>query len=223
MIGRVPRHRSPADDVDPGSLFVFIPGALASGLLASIALLLADAVRKLRGDTGARRRVRLTSAALSEEIRTGAGASRSVAAGLRPRPVYGITAGVALGIAIAVAPGATWNFLDPGGYISDIAWMWALSMLGVLVCLTAGIQLMRVAPEWLPIWALAATLGLVARFAFGPESASTRYTIMAISVSAGALVTALTWRLRRRRQLIDIPPASRALLAATPLGRTADR
>lgn len=223
MIGRARHHRSYADDVDPNGLFVFIPGALASGFLVSVALLLADASRKIRGTTGSRRRVRLTSVVLSEEIRTGADASRSVATGLRPRWVYGITGAAMLGVAIAVAPGATWNFLDPHGYISHIAWMWALSLLGVLVFLMAGINIMRVVPEWIPVSALFATLGLVARFALGPESAPVRYTVIAVGATAGGLVAALTWRLRRRRESIDIPPASRALVAATPLGRIADR
>ncbi len=68
MIGRVPRHTSLGDDVDPGGLFVFIPGAMASGFLISLGLLAGDAFRRVRGDAGTDRRVMITGAAVADEV-----------------------------------------------------------------------------------------------------------------------------------------------------------
>jgi hypothetical protein len=150
MIGRVPRHTALGDGVDPDVLSVFIPGALASGFLISMGLLIGDAFRKVRGDTGADRRVMHTGAAVSDEVRSGAGASRQTDSGLRPRWVYGVVSGLSLGLVLAVVPGATWNFLNPGGYISDISWIWVLSLLVVLGFAVIGVQTLRIAPEWLP-------------------------------------------------------------------------
>ena len=220
MIGRVPRHRSLADDVDPDRLSVFIPGAIASGFLISIGLLVGDALRKIRGGKGIERRVMLTGHALSDEIRGGAGAARSNAAGLRSRHVYGITGAVSLGLAVGTVPGASWNFLNPVGYIGDIGSIWALSMLSVVVFTTVGVLAMRLAPEWLPIFFLAMGVVLVGRFAFGNESAEVRLIVIVASAAVASILAAATWRLRRLRHVVDVPPATRRLLASTPLGRT---
>ncbi|MFQ5555039.1 MAG: hypothetical protein ACE5GC_06685 [Acidimicrobiia bacterium] len=220
MIGRVRKHRSFTDDVDPDRLSVFIPGAIASGFLISIGLLVGDALRKIRGGAGIRRRVMLTGDALADEIRGGAGAARANATGLRPRAMYGITGSVFLGLAVGAIPGASWNFLNPVGYIENIAWIWAVSMLSVVVFVPLGVLAIRLAPEWLPIFFLAMGAILVIRFAIGSESAEVRILVIALSAAVSALTAALTWKLRRLRHVVDVPPAARRLLASTPLGRT---
>jgi len=146
MIGRPRNYRSFVDDVDPGALHVFIPGALASGFLISVAMLIGDALRRIRGDAVSERRITITSAALAEEIRSGPGGARSVATGLRARWVYGVVGGSSLGLALAVIPGATWNFLNPIGYIDHIGWIWAVSLLLVIPLVTVG----RTRCVWLP-------------------------------------------------------------------------
>ncbi len=217
MIGRIPRHTSLGDDVDPGGLFVFIPGAMASGFLISVGLLIGDAFRKMRGDAGADRRVMITGAAVADEVRAGAGASRRTESGLRPRPLYGAVGAVSLTLVVATVPGATWNFLNPTGYISDIGWIWAVSMLIALGFVVLGVQALRLAPEWVPIVVAAIGIGFVARFAFGGEPAIVKNSLMVSGLTVAAIGTGATWRLRSKRGLVDVPPTVRPILTRTPL------
>jgi hypothetical protein len=219
MIGRVPRHTSLGDDVDPGGLFVFIPGALASGFLISIGLLVGDAFRKLRGSAGTDRRVRHTGAAVADEVRAGSGASRRTTSGLRPRPVYGVVGGIAIALVVAVVPGATWNFMNPEGYIADIGWVWAVSLLAVFGFAVVGIQTLRLAPEWLPVIIAAIGVGFALRFALGGEPLILRSVLILSGLVAAMIGAAATWRLRGRRDRTDIPPTVRPILTRTPLTR----
>lgn len=222
MIGRARHHHGWADDVDPFVLRVFIPGALASGFLVSVGLLLGDALRKLRGDGAARRRVALAGAALAEEVRCGAGAGRRSSAGLRPRAVYGVVGLASMGLVAGVAPGAAGNFLAPGGYLSDISWIWAASTLGALAFAAVGVQTLRVAPEWVPVTVGIVGAGVLVRFTLGPEPVGTRLAVIAVVGVVAPVLAAATWRLRGRRGRTDVPPSVRALLAATPLGAPVD-
>jgi hypothetical protein len=217
MIGRVPRHKSLGDDVDPGGLFVFIPGALVGGFLISMGLLIGDAVRKLRGTAGIERRVRHTGAAVADEVRAGAGAARLTESGLRPRPVYGAVAGISFALVLLVIPGATWNFLNPGGYISDIAWIWAISMVLVLVFAILGVQTLRLAPEWLPVILGALGIAFAVRFMLGNELVIDRTTLIISGFLLGAIGVVSTWRMRRHLNRVDVPPSVRPLLTRTPL------
>jgi len=219
VIGRVPKHVTLGDQVDPGGLFVFIPGALASGFLISVGLLVGDAVRKLRGSAGIDRRVRHTGAAVADEIRAGAGAARRTGAGLRPRAVYGSVSGVSFALVVLVLPGATWNFLNPGGYIQNVGWIWAISMLLALGFAILGVQTLRLAPEWLP-WIIAALgVGLALRFALGNEPAGNRTVLVVFGLVVAIVGPAATWRLRKRSDRIDVPPSARPILTRTPLSR----
>ncbi len=219
MIGRVPRHTSLGDDIDPDVLSVFIPGALASGFLISIGLLIGDAFRKVRGDAATDRRVTHTGAAVSDEVRSGAGASRQTRSGLRPRPVYGLVSLISLTLVVAVVPGATWNFLNPGGYISDIGWIWAVSLLLVLGFAILGVQTLRLAPEWTPFVIAALGLGLAVRFALGGESPTLRYVLIVTGLVVATVGVASTWRMREHRNRTDVPPSARPILTRTPLAR----
>jgi hypothetical protein len=218
VIARARRHRSRADEVDPFALHVFIPGALASGFLVSIGLLVGDAMRRVRGDGATRRRVTVTGAALADEVRRGSGAAQATAVGLRPRRVYGIVGALALALVVGVVPGASWNFLAPGGYISDIAWIWALSMMAVLAILVVTVQALRLAPEWVPVAVALVGAGVVARFALGPEAGNVRLGAVAGAAVVTPLAVLATWHLRRRLGRIYVPASVRPLLAGTPLG-----
>jgi hypothetical protein len=219
MIGRVPRHTSLGDDVDPDTLSVFIPGALASGFLISIGLLVGDAFRKVRGNAGTERRVKHTGAAVADEVRAGAGASRRTGSGLRPRPVYGLVSAISFALVVAVIPGASWNFINPEGYISDIGWIWAASLLLVFGFLVLGIQTLRLAPEWLPIIIVTIGVGFALRFALGGEPVVLKDVLVVSGLATAAVGAAATWRLRRRRNLTDVPPSVRPLLTRSPLAR----
>lgn len=219
MIGRVPRHTSLGDGVEPGGLFVFIPGALAGGFLISVGLLIGDAMRKLRGDTGIERRVRHTGAAIADEVRAGAGASRQTESGLRPRAVYGVVSGFSFALVVLVVPGATWNFLNPEGYIQNVGWIWAVSMLLVIGFLILGIHTLRLAPEWLPGIIAALGAGFALRFAFGSEPVVNRTVLIVFGLFVAIVGSALTWRKRDRSDRTDVPPSVRPILTRTPLSR----
>jgi hypothetical protein len=219
MIGRVPRHTSLGDDVDPDTLSVFIPGALASGFLISIGLLVGDAFRKVRGDAGTDRRVRHTGAAVADEVRTGADASRRTRSGLRPRPVYGVVSAISFALVIIVVPGATWNFVNPEGYISDIGWIWAVSLLLVLGFMVLGFQTLRLAPEWLPVIIAVIGVGFALRFTLGGEPVILRSVLIVSGLVAATVGAASTWRMRERRSRTDVPPSVRPILTRSPLTR----
>lgn len=214
MIGRVPRHRSVADDVDPWQLHVFIPGALASGLLVSVGLMVGDLIRRLRGDHGIRRMVEMTAAAAAAEIRDGLDAPRHVRSGLRAPAVYGVAASASLGIAIAVVPGATWNFFNPRGYISGLAWIWALSLLGAIVFVALGVQMLRLAPLWTPVFVALTGIGLTLRIAWAAGAAA---SILGTGIAVTVVVTEVSRRLGRGTA--GVPAGVRPLLARSPLGR----
>ena len=219
MIGRVPRHTSFADEIDPGGLYVFIPGALAGGFLISMGLLIGDAIRKVRGDIGTERRVAHTGAAVADEVRFGAGASRQTGSGLRPRWVYGVVSALSFGLVLLVIPGATWNFLNPGGYISNISWIWVVSMILALGFAILGLQTLSLAPEWLPVIFGLLGLGFAFRWLFGVDPVIDRPLLIVFGLVAGGLGSALTWRRRRLREHTDVPPSVRPVLTRTPLSR----
>ena len=220
MIGRVPRHTSLGDDIDPGGLFVFIPGAIASGFLISLGLLAGDAYRGIRGDSGNKRRIASSSAVVADEIRFGAGAGRGANHGLRRPAAYGVVSLTAFALVLLGIPGATWNFVNPVGYISDIGWIWALSMLLIVGFAVVGFQSLRIAPQWLPLIVILLGLGIAARFAVGSESDTLRISLVLVGVVTMAVGAVLQWRSRTPGREIDVPPSVRPLLARTPLSRT---
>jgi len=220
MIGRVPKHTSLGDDVDPGGLFVFIPGAIASGFLISVGLLIGDAFQRVRGTVGMDRRIQGAAAVVADECRDGAGAGRKTPYGLRHRWVYGVVSLLSFTLVALGVPGVTWNFLNPVGYIADIGWIWAISVLLVMAFGVLGVQSLRLAPEWLPLIVAALGLGLSTRFLFGSEPNGLRAVLVVIGLVIAVVGTAATWSARRRRGTIDVPPSVRPLLARTPLARS---
>ncbi len=220
MIGRVPRHTALGDDIDPGGLFVFIPGAIASGFLISLGLLAGDAYRGVRGDSGNKRRVSISGAVIADEVRDGAGAGRSATHGLRSPAVYGVVGLVSFALVALGIPGATWNFLNPVGYISDIGWIWALSLLLIIGFGIVGFQTLRLAPRWLPFTVIVLGLGTTVRFLIGRESDALRAGLVVFGVLVMAVGALSAWRYRRRVIASDVPPSVRPLLVRTPLART---
>jgi len=198
MIGRVPRHTSLGDGIDPNGLFVFIPGAIASGFLISLGLLAGDAYRGVRGDSGNQRRIRN---------------------GLRRSAVYGVVGLASFGLVTLGIPGATWNFFNPVGYISDIGWIWALSLLLIGGFAVLGVQTLRLAPRWHSITVVFLGLGIAARFAVGNESGPLRAGLIVLGVVVVAAGAGFAWRARAIRRGVDVPPSVRPLLARTPLAR----
>lgn len=156
---------------------------------------------------------------MADEIRAGPGASRQTESGLRPRWVYGAVAGISLGLVILVIPGATWNYLNPGGYIQNVGWIWAVSMLGAIGFLTLGVQTIRLAPEWLPGIIAALGVGFAVRFAFGSEPAVNRTALIGLGLLIVIAGIVMAWLIRGRHNRTDVPPSVRPLLTRTPLSR----
>jgi len=198
-------------------LAVFVPGALAGGLLVSIALLVGDLVRRVRGDRSSRRAVDIAASATADEVRFGHGCSRAAGQGLRDGFVYGIVALVSLAIVVLVVPGAVWNFLDEGGYLSDIGWILAVSLLAVGALAVVGVVALRLAPAWAPILAAMIGVGAVVRLAAGPEEFDVALVVVVgLAVTAVVVAFAYWWS---RRVAPGVPAWTRPMLRACPLGR----
>ena len=215
MTGHPRRHRIWVDDVDPDGLNVFIPGAVASGFLISMVLLIGDAIRNLTGGTGRLRRVKVTASAIAADVRAGPGHDRKIREGLRDDRVYGLIASLSLAVAVIAIPGATWNFLNPDGYIRQISWLWVLSMLGSLFLLALGVQVMRLVPDWLPRFLGVAGVAFTVRFAILVD-AGTIPIVLAVGLGVSALLVRVSWRFRDIEP--TVPPSVRNLAARTPLG-----
>jgi hypothetical protein len=155
----------------------------------------------------------------ADEIRDGAGAGRRASHGLRQPAVYGIVSLFAFALVLLGIPGATWNFVNPVGYISDIGWIWALSMLLIVGFAVVGFHSLRLAPEWLPLIVVALGLGVTVRFAIGSESSTLRIGSIIVGVVTMAVGGTLAWRSRTQSREVEVPPSVRPLLARTPLSR----
>jgi hypothetical protein len=198
---------------------VFVPGALAGGLLVSLGLLGADLFAKVRGDSGARRAVTTTAAVAAADVRFGHGASLQVTTGLRNRTSYALVALLAGALIALAIPGTAWNYLNPGGYISDIGWIWAVSLLVVIALGVVAAVALRLAPGFAPVLALVIGVGSIARFTIGPEDAPLDLVLgLGIPVTLMATVGAVVWARKARP---GVPTWTRPLLRSTPLGQPA--
>ncbi len=198
-------------------LAVFVPGALAGGLLVSIGLLVADGVARLRGDRAALRSTAVRAEAIAADVRHGHGAAASLGTARRSRSTYRLVALVTWGLVALAVPGATWNFFNPGGYISDISWMWVTSALATTAVGVVAVTAVRLQPDAAPLAALAIGLGGIVRFAVGPEG----FPPVVVAL-VGTVATASAWVVARRwqrRRPSGLPAAAVPLLARTALGR----
>lgn len=157
----LPPSRPPdlLDGLEPGHPHVFVPGLMGAGVLLSLGLLVSDAVQRVRGDAGARREVQLGAWFITRDVTRSVhrDADLDPALGLRSRRTYAVLAVLVLGLGIYGLIGSTWNYLNPvdDGWVEDIAWVYALSLLAVVAMLCIGGLLLRIAwtyPE-VPPWA----------------------------------------------------------------------
>jgi hypothetical protein len=169
---------------------VFVPAIMSVGLLFSIASLLDDLFRW--GSRRARdRRVRFESAAVARTIVDPTAPLTEDETVQPPRLAYLLWGMVLLGAACYVAVGSMANYLRAGGYVSDIAWLLAVSLvLAAAVGFMGGVVAM-VYLSW-PARP-AGTHGVLRRLPFvtptsGAETHPSPATTFAIGLSAGAVL-----------------------------------
>ncbi len=119
------------DDLgDPGGLRIFVPSIMGAGILASVAVLVADAVRALNPRRKpARRRavVQRRALGLVLPLAEAIGVSPPLLAPprrrLRSRRFYAAASVVSIALSVYVAVGSTANYLRAGGYVEGVLWL----------------------------------------------------------------------------------------------------
>ncbi len=140
------------DLADPATLRVFVPSIMGAGILASVAVLLADAVRAVnprrraaRRQAGLRRRALALVVPLAEAIGVPPPSLPPLRRRLRSRRCYAGVALVSVSLSIYIAIGSTENYLRAGGYLEGVLWVEVLALsaaafffvLGVLASVVA--------------------------------------------------------------------------------------
>ena len=155
----IPRHTRWIDDTEKGTN-VFVPSIMGVGVLLSLGILVADGINKVRGDRGKRRERELIAGYLAGDVLSSVHDDESSGhgtRGLRRRWTYVLNSLVFVGIAIYGLIGSIWNYINPvdDGWVEDIAWVWAVSLLAVFGLLSLGLLLGYIAlvfptvPPWL--------------------------------------------------------------------------
>lgn len=147
-------RRDPWLDADVDRFGIFVPAIMSAGLLFSVVTLLRDALHSRR-HRHRDRRLHIAAAAIADHVATGREASASLDQALRPRIAYLVTSLTCLFVAVYVVIGAIGNYGKPGGYVSDIAWLLALSLLSglLLLWLAVGSGLLFARFPETPAWA----------------------------------------------------------------------
>ncbi len=158
-MNRPGRHEDWFADADITRAQIFVPAIMGAGILISVITLMRDALRA-KTWRGRARRVALEGHATAHHVLTGEPAVLALTAGVRPRVSYLLSAVSCLAIAAYVGIGATANYLRPGGYVADIVWLWAVSLVvtaalgGVgMACAVAFVRWPRLARWQLPLLA----------------------------------------------------------------------
>ena len=155
----VPRHATWIDDTENGTN-VFVLSIMGVGVLLSLGILVADGINKVRGDRGKRRERELIAGYLAGDVLSSVHDDESSGhgtRGLRRRWTYVLNSLVFVGIAIYGLIGSFWNYINPidDGWVEDIAWVWAVSLIAVFGLLSLGLLLGYIAlvyptvPPWL--------------------------------------------------------------------------
>jgi membrane-associated phospholipid phosphatase len=132
-------------------LGIFVPAVMSVGLLFWIVSEATELVRN-RGERVREQRARIAGAAVADEV---VGHSSDEPRGLRQRPVY-LMIGLTLVVTAAyVVIGSVANFVRPGGYVSDVAWLLALAAGVATVAVGYGATALVVFASWPtpPAWA----------------------------------------------------------------------
>lgn len=131
-------RRDPWGDADIDRFGIFVPAIMSAGLVFSILTLLRDAVHGRR-HRHRDRRIEIAGAAIAGHVTTGAAAGTALERVLRPRSAYLLTALTCIAAAVYVVIGALVNYRQDGGYVADIAWLLALSLVTGMLLLWLGV------------------------------------------------------------------------------------
>lgn len=133
-----------------------VPAVLAAGIVFSAVVVVRDRIEHFIG--GGRRRAidaaeierNLSQVIDGEDCSLGtgravdaSGTGASVENGGPLRRSVVLASAAALGIAAYITPGAFFNYLRPGGYLSEIAWILTLSMIAAVIAGAIGLVLGR--------------------------------------------------------------------------------
>jgi hypothetical protein len=150
------------DDVGGGqSLQVFVPSIMGVGILASVAILVADGLRRVnprRSDARRRTLVSRRAHAIVAPVTTLLGVPAPVPPPirrrLRSRRFYAELFMISAAMSLYVGIGSTANYLRPGGYLQGVLWMQvvataaSLFFLGIGVVALALVVRYPAAPRW---------------------------------------------------------------------------
>ena len=127
-----PPHDPPADEG------VFVPAVMGAGLLFSVLVIVRDWLDRILGGERRRQSAAAQARLLAHHVVHGDGASDGQADLARRRRILGTLAGLSLGLAAYLVPGALGNYLRPGGYLAEIGWILAITAVLVVASLTVG-------------------------------------------------------------------------------------
>ena len=141
------------DDLgDPGALRVFVPSIMGAGILASVAVLVADAVRALNPSRRAahrravaQRRALSLVLPLAEAIGVPPPSLAPRRRRLRSRRFYAALGIVSVALSTYVAIGSTANYLRAGGYVGGVLWLEVCALSAALFFLGVGVVALAIA------------------------------------------------------------------------------
>lgn len=207
------------EDLDEDRLHVFVPAAMGAGILLSLGILISDAYRKSGGQRLVERRVAFTAQGVAADVVSPSTAELDAPSVLRLAPVYVVVAAATLGLFALLVPGATWNYLDPGGYVEGIGWLWAVSIVASVFFVRVGFIVAHAVPRWFPLIVGVIGLVLTARFMQFAEGLRWVLVVGLGCLTATLLVGYATYR--RVRSLESLPAWAWPLFVSTPLTRAA--
>jgi hypothetical protein len=141
------------DDLgDPDALRIFVPSIMGAGILASGAVLVADAVRALnprrraaRRRAVVQRRARGLVLPLAEAIGVPPPSLALPRRRLRSRRFYASLCIVSVALSTYVAIGSTANYLRDGGYVEGVLWLEVGALSASLFFLGVGVVALAIA------------------------------------------------------------------------------
>jgi len=142
------RHRaSPYLDLLRGRLFVFVPAVMSLGFVFWVAALVRDQVHLRRAANLERRAAGAGRATADATLGTPHvfASPDQVRGGRRS---YLLAAIPFLAAAVFVLVGGVGNYVRPGGYLSDIAWILAIAVIGGLACGWVGVVFLLLGHQW---------------------------------------------------------------------------